>query len=68
MTYKFKIGDHVKILPNPYGDTFGHEGETATVTSHGYSPDIRLDESCTIHEEVKCQADCWNEDCLELDK
>ena len=66
MTYKFKIGDHVRLPPYHHCFTYKHAGETATVTSDGHSPDIELDQPCTIHEEGECSADWWNQDCLEL--
>ena len=64
---KFKIGDHVKLLPYPYGKTYGHAGETARVME-GYArcPGLKLDKPCTLHEKGKCSATFWGESRLEL--
>ena len=67
MTYKFKIGDQVKLLPYPHGDTCEHEGETAVVTKDdSFMPFIKLDKPCTIHEKSECSADRWREEYLKL--
>ena len=67
MTNKFKIGDRVRLLPFRSGYAYGHEGETAVVIEDGsIIPDIQLDKPCTIHGEGECEANCWNQDFLEL--
>ena len=67
MTYKFKIGDRVRLLPYSSGLTCGHEGETAVVTEGGsIIPNIKLDKPCTAHEKGMCRADWWYQDYLEL--
>jgi len=65
---KFKIGDHVELLPYSDGLTYdnGHEGETATVMEAYHIPDIKLDYPCTIHKDGECRVTCWDQAYLEL--
>ena len=65
MTYKFKIGDYVKLLPYSSGDTYGHEGEMARVMEDNRFPYIKLDNPCTAHEKGECTAWIWHQDYLE---
>ena len=66
MTYIFKIGDHVKILPDGLTYGCGHEGETAVVTECDFIIlSITLDKPCTAHEKGECTAWIWHQDYLE---
>ena len=66
MALKFKIGDHVKLLPYSSGLIYGHEGETAIVMEDNTNPYLKLDDPCTIHKEGRCRVTWWHEDHLKL--